>query len=308
MAARTIIGLVVLLACVAFLAPLWWVFAVIGLAAGWGWRLSIRSWGWASLVIVVVIVVALWGLLLPALDSARKAARRSATQPVNYTARMDHHLAPQPWKLDEKVVISPWDWERLLVGLRGTGLAGADDETIKAGREAMEKIGWPYTGAEGSSDRFERSREVHVSARWVLATTSVTIPVDIGTLAFPKAQIELRPSDGSQVVVDSPSYTVAATVPPCTDKHDTHPGEQLTVPIGWLPGRGIGFKLVVLSPLLRWALGPQVARLSLWWGGKWLVLAVCFVFSEQIREKLLRPAIAPLVRRIGLKKPASKRR
>jgi len=51
-------------------------------------------------------------------------------------------------------------------------------------------------------------------------------------------------------------------------------------------------RIAVLNPLLRWPLGPKIGTFSLWNGIQWILLLVCAVCSDMIKEKLLKPIIA----------------
>ena len=66
-----------------------------------------------------------------------------------------------------------------------------------------------------------------------------------------------------------------------------------------------GVRIELLSPLLRWRYGPDIATFSLWDGVKWFFLAICFAFSEQIKKHLITPTLNRLLTSIRFGRPVA---
>jgi hypothetical protein len=80
---------------------------------------------------------------------------------------------------------------------------------------------------------------------------------------------------------------VASTFPPPSSRVDVlrNDEEKLTISLNFSRLEQQELRIELLSPLLQWRFGPKLGELSLWSGVEWVFLAVCFVFSEQIKDR-----------------------
>ena len=156
---------------------------------------------------------------------------------------------------------------------------------------------WTSAGFVGVSEQLRRTRNLEAKVDWIRATTIFAIPVRIGHLRLYDRGIRFVPNSKSEItIITSPKYVVASTFPAYASREDLlrDGQERLTIPLEFSRLDQPEFRIAVLNPLLRWPLGPRIGSFSLWSGIQWILLAVCAVFSDQIKEKLLKPIVAPL--------------
>lgn len=302
--------LILCLALAAFLTPAWGAYAVLGLASGWILRVIIRKlresgsfrivFG-AAMLILISVGSSIWFLTS---DERRISVNLNVVGPleleVSYTGVISSRPSPDPWEILEELVVSRNAWLHVMRDPKPQLSSRLTTELAQLGAHELAKQNWIPKGLTGSFQRFERSRKVLAPARWFPATTTVTVSTKIATIQLGRA-VRLIPDRNSKVVIRSSKYAIGSTFPPYSTREDVlgSDEERMTVPLTLSRLEEQELRLELLSPLLRWRFGPQIGRLSLWSGIEWVLLAVCFVFSEQIKENILKPPIARLIRRRG---------
>lgn len=303
-ARASIITFVVAIA--AFLSPRWVAYAALGLILGLVIRLAVRlfrrsprfRWGVASVIALCGMAV-MFSLFFTSVRMMAPPKRTIAVE-VNYTASISLLPDAPLWQVREEVLISETelrtDWLN-----RYPSPDEASNNQTSAGfseeiRQHLQLEEWDLSGFVGSSEQFRRTRDFEATANWFRATTTFAIPIEIGQLRLYDSLIRLVPDSKSTITITSPKYVVASTFPAYSSRVDVlrDGQEKLTIPLKFSRFEQPEFRLAMLSPLLRWPLGPKIGSFSLWSVVQWFLLAVCAIFSEQIKEKLLKPIIAPL--------------
>jgi hypothetical protein len=284
-----IVALVVVF--VASLFPRWVGYAAIGLTAGVVVNLLVRllryspglRWGLVLVIVLCGTAFMLW-LHRGSLSVYMEDRRLPLIVEVNYTASIEPQADRSRWQVREEFLASDQD-------------SLSDHSVSKAEvRQVLRQEGWESSGFVGSSEQFQRTRDFEAVPHLFPATTTLEIPIEIVHALFPASRIRFVPDSKSTAIITSPKYVVASTFPACSSRSEVlHGGrEKLTVPLAFSRLEQPVLRLALLSPLLRWPLGPRIGSLSLWSGVQWLLLAVCAVFSGQIKEKLLKPILARL--------------
>jgi hypothetical protein len=144
----------------------------------------------------------------------------------------------------------------------------------------------------GTADRFQRTRDVNVAARWFPATTINRFNIDILTeVVRQPADLILPAADFSSVVIQAPRYIVGATFPASDSRANTLEGEQerLTVPLKTTRLESHEVRFQVLSPLLHWYVGQRIATMSAFSGIEWLWGLIFGLLQKRISEVVLEP-------------------
>jgi hypothetical protein len=290
-------------AITAFLSPRWVGYAAIGLILGLVIGLTVKlfrrsrrfRWGFA-IVIALCGVVAI--LVLPVLRITEFYTMvEPLTIAVNYTASISPLKNALQWQVQEEFLISetelPKAWRN-----RYPSLDEATNNEISAvfPKTILQKLRleeWKTSGFVGTATQFRRTREFAATVNWFSATTAFAIPIEIQTH---NSLIHLVPDQKSTITIISPKYVIASTFPAYSSRVDilSDDQERLTIPLEFSRLEQPELRIAILSPLLRWPLGPKIGSFSLWSTVQWFFLAVCAIFSGQIKEKLLKPIIAPI--------------
>ena len=293
-------------AIAAFFSPRWVGYAVLGLLLGPAIGFVIRQlrrlttirWGFAFLILLCGMAVILSVLFQP-MHMYRIAP--PLTIEVNYTASISPLPGISQWQIREEFLIPETELlTEWLDRYSDPDEAPQAERTNALSEEIKQKLQldeWTSAGFVGPSEQFRRDRNLEGKLDWSRATTIIAIPIRIGHLRLYDRGIRFVPDSKSEITITSPKYVVASTFPAHTSKQDVLRGaqERLTVPLDFSRLDQPEFRIAVLHPLLRWPLGPKIGSFSLWSGIQWILLAMCAVFSEQIKEKLLKPIVAPLL-------------
>lgn len=291
-------------AIAAFLSPRWVGYAAIGLILGLVIGFAVRQfrrsptfrWRFALLIALCAMAVMFSLFLQP----MYRMAPPPRTIEVNYTASISPLPEGPLWQVREEFLIPETE---LLTGWLNHYLSPDEAPNNEASSAFSEEVKrqlrldeWESAGFVGSSEQFRRTRNLEATVGWFRATIILAIPIRIGQLRLFKFGIRFVPDSKSAITITSPKYVVALTFPAYASRVDVLRDlkERLTIPLKFSRLEQPEFRIAVLSPLLRWPLGPKIGSLSLWSSVEWILLVVCAVFSDQIKEKLLKPIVAPL--------------
>lgn len=292
---------------VAFFSRLWAGYAVLGLFLGLAIgfvnrhlrRSTLLRWFFAFLIVVSGYAVALsvffsrdihQDVLLPQIIE------------VNYTASISPSPGTSQWQIREEFLIPDTELMAELLYLYSdpdevSNTDTSDALAVKIKRQ-LQLYEWTSVGFVGASEQLRRDRNLEAKLDWISATTILAIPIRIGYLQLYDREIRFVPDSKSEITITSPKHVVASTFPAYTSRQDVlrDGQERLTIPLEFARLDQPEFKIAVLNPLLRWPLGPKIGAFSLWSSIQWILLAICAVFSDQIKEKILKPIVAPLFR------------
>ena len=298
MIARVLI-ITFVLVIAAFLSPGWVGYAAIGLILGLVVGLGVQLWrrsprfrrGFVLVSAFCGLAVMLSLVFKPGYLNMRVPPPRTIA--VNYTASISPLTDGPLWQVREEFLISQTELPTDRPNRDPNLINGALAREI---RQQLQLQEWELSGFFGLSDQFRRTRHFEATADWFRATTTFPIPIGIGQLRLDDSLIRLVPDSKSTITITSPKYVVASTFPAYSSRVDVlrDGQERLTIPLEFSRLERSQLRLAMLSPLLRWPLGPNIGTVSLWSGIQWFLLAVCAIFSNQIKEKLLKPIIAPL--------------
>ncbi len=170
------------------------------------------------------------------------------------------------------------------------------------------KEGWQSAGFIDGRIRLIHTRRRAAPSRWFPSRTVSPIYLNFpyylhvyenGMYHEDDINIYLDYRENAKLDLRVPKYTIASTYPPLSQRADLLDGEMenITVPVN----DESEVRVAILSPLLRWRFGPTVSELSAWSGLKWLILALCFVLSEEIKKTVLAPPVKRLLKLFGVK-------
>ena len=290
----------------AFLSPQWIGYAIVGTILGLVIGLAIRLFRRPrnlrlilSILGVVCGVALIFSVLTPSLQKSRLASP-PLTLAVDYTASISPLEDAAKWQIHEEFLISKTEWLNIFQD-RHSGIDEASKNEMNAIfserlTQNLEREKWENSGFVGAKTQFRRTREFQAPAKRFSATTRLVIPIKISESWVYNSLIRLVPDAKSTVVITSPKYIVASTFPAHSSRVDAlgDDQERLAIPLAFSRLEQPEVRIAILSPLLRWPLGPKIGSFSLWSAVQWLLLGLCAVFSEQIKEKWLKPMAALL--------------
>lgn len=307
---------------VALLAPAWLVFAAGGVLLGWATRGLLR-WlrstrhprlilvGAAGLTVVVLLAFAAG---TPSLMKARLAGI-SQSHVVHYSAEVRYDAAEKQWRIRDRIEVqlnprlfATQMLESQAVDENGPGdpdRGGAPGNAEQRWlADGLREYGWTSGPAAAEGHVFYRERTAEVRQPWYAVRTDNRIPVLSPARDLPSSWT-VYPY--GTLVLQVPRRLVGATKPEATRREPAEQGaaEAVCLPFEFpLLSQAEGRPFVqveVIHTLLR---NPVVAGIRQLAGMpiiNWLLAALCGVFQERLRERLVRPLVARLGRWCGLR-------
>lgn len=248
----------------------------------------IESKDFRKTVALVLIVGLLWWIIPgPCYRYAKLIPR---IESIRYSGNVEYSPDSELWLITDEVQIpSEKSVNDLLTDqFRLDSRNGVGAQKVKTLTELMLLYGWNDGGAVDDSRLFTRKRTQPAITRWmsVRTTNVITLP------EIRYRYLILRPTANSKLVLVAPKYTVGKTRPSYVSRSDL-PGdsEVLTIPTDFQVENVPRLEVELLSPLLRSELGNELVQASIWTPVKWILLALCAIFGDQIRRGILIPLV-----------------
>jgi hypothetical protein len=237
--------------------------------------LTIIIWFWRDSKEALRIILAMMLWSLPIASSFFFASRIGAPRSVvvNYTG-MGEYKAPN-WELTHEIDFS-------------TNVPGVVDDlphgiAHKSVRNLLNSCGW----VEPVQSHFVKRTTQRIEVRWFPVTTP-------NVLLFPEMSCKdlfFRASEDSRFVVKVPHYAIAKVYPEAITHDETVVDDMdsfvLPIRFGWNLAPTV--QLEVIAPFMRNWVGAKLLSGALWEPLKWVVLAFCAIFGEQIKKGVLIP-------------------
>lgn len=239
-----------------------------------------------SIVIIGFILgelfIAFW---LPFFMRSTTKAGRPWFHQINYSGHFKYVPESNQWEVHDEIQIDEKHLKETLQRWISKDLT----KELPALADVMISLGWEESGRINGKLRFTKQRKHPVSM-------SVFRLYTVDTLFIPVIKYDqylLTPNDESQVILDVPKLTVANTYPLYSSRVDIlrHNREQLTIPIARTSQGGYIIRTRLLHPLLSNKVGQIIIRTLFWSPFKWVILAICAIFAEQIRKGILIPFV-----------------
>ncbi|MCJ7458666.1 MAG: hypothetical protein MUP17_06725 [candidate division Zixibacteria bacterium] len=211
---------------------------------------------------------------------------------ITYLGRIIYFSDSDLWEINEEIQIDEKLVETLIKEISTSYLS--KQRVLLTGDSIFLLKGWNSSGVIDGKLRFTKQRKQLALSRWFpfYKTDSIFIP----TIKF--LHLFLIPDDESRVTFDVPHDMIAITYPCYSSRVDLLKDnkEQLTIPINDASESGVTIRIKVLSPLLRNKVGKTLIKASIWSPIKWIILALCAIFAEQIKKGILIPLVRSIFR------------
>jgi len=232
-----------------------------------------------------------WPILVPIYEVQQEEIRKPWIEEIKYSGSIIYFHKSNLWQINEEIQM---DGERItkLLKILDRFNSSIQKQSPPSIDSIMSLYGWNSSGVINGKLRFTRQRKQPVSNRWfpVYSINTIFIP-SIDYLGF-----FLTPDKESEILLEAPNNMVIRTYPQYLSRIELlmENKEQLTIPISLASEKGFSIRIQVLSPLFRNKLGHTLISVSIWSPIKWIVLALCLIFAEQIKKGIL----IPLVRKV----------
>lgn len=160
--------------------------------------------------------------------------------------------------------------------------------------EFIARDNWKYIGKIDDKLRFVQMRTEPAFYRWIPATKINIIPMLSIEIDYYSS---IKANKHSKIKVHAPENMISNTYPPSQGidllKKDL---EEFDIYIGDQPE----LRIQVLSPIFRNRLGKEIIQASIWSPLKWIILAFCAIFAEQIRKSILIPVAKKIFKQLRI--------
>lgn len=170
--------------------------------------------------------------------------------------------------------------------------AGRPDPLRRASPSLEQMLlacGW----VERAPGLFRRETHQRISVRWFPLTTAARI-------SFPNMSCvpSLRASRESKLSIYFPKYVVKNVFPHPDQRDEEVVGdrERIVVPVVFAGDEPPSVQIELMSVLVRNRAGMAVLDGAAWEPLKWILLALCAIFGEQIKTSVLIPSVRGLFR------------
>lgn len=283
----------------------WGLFAVVGFSIGIAIRSFIAFLHFRKLtrhVLVLLAVLIITGLIiwtLPIPMGVFYKLSLSQIENIKYSVHIIYLPKGNLWEINEEIQIDKKRIEELLqeqIRYKWPGTPKQQQSPTVA--NVMSSHGWETSGMMNGKLKFTRQRKQPASVRWfpVYTTNTIFIP------EIKLYDLIIRPDNESQVILEAPKQMVAITYPYYSSRVDLLKGnrEQLVIPIALASEDRFTLRIQVLSPLFRNRVGKTIIQASIWSPIRWIILALCLIFAEQIKRGILIPFVRKVFHFLGI--------
>lgn len=260
--------------------PSWSLFAITGFLIGIVFYFLLAK-GFLTFVRLIFVVVFMGSIIsLIWLSSRGRFVRYQKLGPYIERIQYSGHIIYVPenkvWKIQDEILI--------------------DKSFLEEIQDSLFSQGWETAGVINEKTVLTLQREQQASVRWFPFHTT-------NLISMPKLKYSdfiLLPNDDSYVVLDAPKHMVAITYPYYFLRVDLlqENKEQFTIPLSQrtiLLSLGstdrFTIRIQVLNPLFHHRIIRAIVQAVVWPPLKWILLALCAVFAEQIKRDILAPTV-----------------